>query len=1281
MSFLPPVVMEIRANAAQFLSEQGKVVAAAKATASETEKAAQKEAAAARASAAEATRAAEQRTAAADTSAKAAVAATDRRIAAESKATEAQAKATQMQAKLTEDSTAAQQAAYDKQAAAAARAANAVELAAAKENEAQVKAAQAATLSADAQKKASDLQVIAAEKSAAAQEVAATRSKVAMTSVLGVANKISAVSLLAGAAVAVGATEMAAKFEKSTMLLVTAGGESMGALDNVRKGILDISTSTGTSAEQMSEGMYVMEKAGIRGAAGLAALKAAAQGAKDENVDLGIMTQALTDLLLDYNTKTTDAAAVTRDSIKYTNELVAASGAAKTTMTDFANSMSAVIPIASAAGISFEQVGGAIATMTQHGQTAQQSSQNLANLIMSLIRPNNLASQAMQQMGIDTVDLAKNLGSRGLSGTLDILKKAIQDHTKDGMVFTSDMKENKSAVEDFSKMIALMPPQMQELSHGLLDGSVSFKEYGKAAKDTGGQASATEQQFMSLAKAQMGVNNNLKAGKPIAETTNAAWRDLLGNVTAMRAAMMITMNDSREFTNNIAAIGAAGKKTGQDIATWEDMQKTLSIQMGQTKEMVTNLGIEMGMKLLPAAKDLVSGFTDMFHGLEKGNPVLWAAAAVIGGALLISTVNLTQKLILMGVAGTTNFLNLGKSAITMGSQFIAGFGSATAAASSFTGRAGTLGGVVSRMGPALTGAAVGTAVLGAAFLTLKAAQDNWGTNNTAPKAEEITKALQDLGAGADKLSTTRMDNLFKQFDSGALKAAPQNVNNLDDAIKRVSHEGFDDTMNKVGDAISNAFGAGNTSGISQVEDRFKGIGESLGKLVGDGQIDVAARSFDTLALKFKEQGKSTQDALDMMPAYKQALVDQAHAVGQDLSQQELLEFAMGKVPQKMLDAMGATQKYTDAAGSTHPVTKDMTKSLDDLGLTIDGDVTSLGKLYDAMMKTGMVELSARDAEFAFGDTLRTAKKAADDLATSLHGDMSKTLDETGQDFSRTTEAGKTAEEQFSKVMKAGLDQANALAHSTNPSLAEVASKLGEATDAAEKTAEGMGLPKEAAEKLTRSILQIPPGVTTEAWVRDWASKNIDAIKAKADGLDGREVNLTVKVTPVGEQRFIDAALGIPLPPASIALPITGPPGGFTGGSVASIMGGFTGGSVASIMGMVGGGVIPGAPPSAPNVDNILAMVNGRPLKVRSGEFITNEPATKANLPWLKASNAGLNLGQAMRSSYAAGYNSGPGGSTTQALQGGQTITNHVNVQTNATPDQIAAAISWKMRTQ
>jgi hypothetical protein len=72
-----------------------------------------------------------------------------------------------------------------------------------------------------------------------------------------------------------------------------------------------------------------------------------------------------------------------------------------------------------------KEVGGAIATMTQHGVSAQQATENLRNLIFNLTGQNNVASQAMQQLGIDTVDLAKNLGKRGLTGTLAIVDKAL----------------------------------------------------------------------------------------------------------------------------------------------------------------------------------------------------------------------------------------------------------------------------------------------------------------------------------------------------------------------------------------------------------------------------------------------------------------------------------------------------------------------------------------------------------------------------------------------------------------------------------------------------------------------------------------------------------------------------------------------------------------------------------------------------------------------------------------------------------------------------------------
>ena len=81
------------------------------------------------------------------------------------------------------------------------------------------------------------------------------------------------------------AAKQASDFQAKMNLLVTAGGESAGALNSVSKGIEDIAIQTGTSLNQLADGMYIVEKAGKRGAAGLDILRAAAEGARAEGTD------------------------------------------------------------------------------------------------------------------------------------------------------------------------------------------------------------------------------------------------------------------------------------------------------------------------------------------------------------------------------------------------------------------------------------------------------------------------------------------------------------------------------------------------------------------------------------------------------------------------------------------------------------------------------------------------------------------------------------------------------------------------------------------------------------------------------------------------------------------------------------------------------------------------------------------------------------------------------------------------------------------------------------
>ena len=1220
MAALPPVFLEIRAKAAQFYDELAKVAEATTAMADETtaategmsvkvsESATNMGARVATAAEVMAAKSAEEAEAMArsiigeaeqmDAGASAAAEEMARNIAASFEAMTAKTTAA-MEAQNAR-TTAAMEAQAAKVSAMEEIMANNVAASAARREAAEARAAKA-TSSAATETEASGIRMqesftktalvaassmgtitAAVTESALKQGEAAASSQASM---LGIANGISKVAVASAAVVAAVSLDMAAKFEKSTMLLVTAGGEAKGALDGVRQGILQISTDTGTSAEQVSEGMYVMEKAGMRGAAGLGALRAAAEGAKDENVDLSIMTQGLSDLLLDYGTNTKNAADVTRDSIKYTNELVAASGAAKTTMTDFANSLSAVVPIASVAGISFDQVGGAIATMTQHGQTAQQSSQNLANLIQSLVRPNNQASAAMSQLGIDTTDLAEHLGERGLSGTLKVVDSAIKSHMQGDLVFMGSMKDNKNAVNDLNAALSKMPAPLADAAKGLLTGTTSQKDFTKAAKDTGGAAGAVADQFLSLYKSTYGLSDNFKAGKPAAETYSAALRDVLGNATAVRAAQMLLMNNSREFEANITAIGDAGKKTGKDIATWADMQDTLSIQLDQSKQMMANLGIELGTKLVPAAKGAISGFTDLVHGFEQGNPVLLGVAGVIGGALLISTVNLTAKMVTMGLKAAGTFIQMGADALAQSSLFVKGMTADEMAIGQFSTKAELAGAKVKGMGPALTGLAAGiTAVALAA-------------NIAGPAMDKI---LKPTGATADALNkfageaskgSVSADTLNKSFAD--LVEHKDGVSDFQQAINGIADPGVWGNIDNITTGGIKVLSLGMLdlkSTSEEARSRFADMGNTLAQM----DPTQAITAFQQLSLKTDGSNQSMVNLMNDMPAFRDSLSKQAQAAGLATDDQTLLNIAIGKTIPSM-------NTFKDAAGNVKPITPELQKSLDDAGVSANGLATDLQKVLTGLESTGLANLSARDAQFQFTAAIQSADKAAKDLKDKLGGDLSSALNKAGTDFNTTTDAGKQAEDQFAAVTRAGFAQADAMAKN-GASQQDLQNVMTDTYHKMQDTAQEFGMGADKADALTRSVLGIPPGVDITTWIDDYAQKKADQLTNTLNNMPThKEIDILISQrTQHGTDALNDAQNG-------------GGPGGYTGGSVDSIMG------------LAGGGVVPGRPPSNPHFDNIMATVNGRPLRVQSGEFIVNGAQTRANRPWLDAINGGMNM--------------------------------------------------------
>jgi TP901 family phage tail tape measure protein len=113
--------------------------------------------------------------------------------------------------------------------------------------------------------------------------------------------------------------------------------------------------------------------------------------------------------------------------------MVTAISHGKVNLQDFSAAFANIVPAASAAGISFNDVGAALATMTNHGFTAQRGSQNLAQALRSLLNPTNPMKKAFDQFGVSAATLKSKLhGPNGLTDAMEYLSTKATKAGKEG---------------------------------------------------------------------------------------------------------------------------------------------------------------------------------------------------------------------------------------------------------------------------------------------------------------------------------------------------------------------------------------------------------------------------------------------------------------------------------------------------------------------------------------------------------------------------------------------------------------------------------------------------------------------------------------------------------------------------------------------------------------------------------------------------------------------------------------------------------------------------------
>jgi hypothetical protein len=425
-----------------------------------------------------------------------------------------------------------------------------------------------------------------------------------------------ALGLVALAAAGIGyeAVKAAGNFESSTTRLVTSAGEIQSNLDMVRQGMLAMAGQVGDSADELSKAMYVIESGGQHGADGLEVLRAAAEGAKAENADLGTVADAVTSILQDYHLKASDAAMVT-------TKLVAATSQGKTTFEELSASLSAVLPKASAAHIPLSDILGDLASMTVHGMSAQQATQNLADTIQHMQKPTSAQAKELALLGMTTNQLSDDLKTKGLSGTLQEISTRIENFMPPG---------SQKVIMDLGNALRSLPKPVQDLGGRLIDGTISMKEYTKAAGALDPVSAKQAMSFATLAGSTHRIGDQMLDGKTVLQNYTQALAAATGDATGLNVALMLTGENTAYTNSAIGAISGAATEAGNHVKGWSEIQGTFNQKMSEAKDSLGALAIQVGDKLLPPLSKFVGWIAQGATWLTKHHTVALILAAVLG---------------------------------------------------------------------------------------------------------------------------------------------------------------------------------------------------------------------------------------------------------------------------------------------------------------------------------------------------------------------------------------------------------------------------------------------------------------------------------------------------------------------------------------------------------------------------------------------------------------------------------------------------------------------------
>lgn len=284
------------------------------------------------------------------------------------------------------------------------------------------------------------------------------------------------VAAIGAAAVKVGIDSAKAfgAFETSLSRIEGLVGIAGDEVDRMASGIKELSVETARGPQELAEALFFITSAGLEGADAMDALKVSAKAATAGLGDSAVVADVVTSAMNAYGEGIDGAG-------EATDVLVASVREGKAEAPALASSLGRVIPIASQMGVTFDQVGAAIAAMTRVGLDANEASTALRSIMNSLLAPTTDAAKALEEVGLSAAGLRRQIKDEGLFSTLQTLTESFQGNDE----AVTRVFGNVRALTGVMSLMGSNAEATEDIFNSLADSTGSLDSAFGAAAETG----------------------------------------------------------------------------------------------------------------------------------------------------------------------------------------------------------------------------------------------------------------------------------------------------------------------------------------------------------------------------------------------------------------------------------------------------------------------------------------------------------------------------------------------------------------------------------------------------------------------------------------------------------------------------------------------------------------------------------------------------------------------------------------------------------------------------